>query len=100
MSAGRFAPGDRVRALRLEVLDHVREPRYVRGASGVVERVLGQFQNPATTAAGGDRTPEHWVYQVRFAAAELFGSVAHPRDSVYVDLWEHYLEPAEERSEA
>ena len=34
------------------------------------------------------------VYTVRFAARELWGSQASPRDSVYVDLWEDYLERA------
>ena len=30
---------------------------------------------------------------VRFAARELWGEQASPRDSVYIDLWEDYLEP-------
>ena len=34
------------------------------------------------------------VYTVRFAARELWGSQASPRDVIYVDLWEDYLERA------
>ena len=34
------------------------------------------------------------VYSVRFAAQELWGADASARDSVYLDLWEDYLEPA------
>jgi nitrile hydratase len=34
------------------------------------------------------------VYTVRFAARELWGQQASARDSVYVDLWEDYLERA------
>jgi nitrile hydratase subunit beta len=34
------------------------------------------------------------VYSVRFAARELWGRQAAPQDSVYVDLWDDYLEPA------
>jgi nitrile hydratase subunit beta len=31
---------------------------------------------------------------VRFAARELWGQQAAPQDSVYVDMWDDYLEPA------
>src|SRR6478672_4860256 len=32
------------------------------------------------------------VYSVRFAARELWGKQAGPHDSVYLDLWDDYLE--------
>jgi hypothetical protein len=95
----RFEAGDRVRPLHLSTPAHVRVPRYTRGVVGVVERVLGQAQNPETAAAGGDKTPEHWVYQIRFSAPDLWGVRAHPNDKVYVDLWEHYLEPVDGKEE-
>jgi nitrile hydratase len=31
---------------------------------------------------------------VRFEARELWGDDAAPRDAVYIDLWEPYIEPA------
>jgi hypothetical protein len=31
---------------------------------------------------------------VRFAARELWGEEASPRDTVYIDMWDDYLEPA------
>ncbi len=37
--------------------------------------------------------PQH-LYSVRFAARELWGEQASPRDSVYIDLWDDHLEPA------
>ena len=40
-----------------------------------------------------DRRPQH-VYSVRFEAQELWGERAAAGDTVYVDLWEDYLEPA------
>ena len=40
-----------------------------------------------------DRPPQH-VYTVRFTARDLWGERASARDTVYVDLWEDYLEPA------
>ena len=37
--------------------------------------------------------PQH-VYSVRFAARELWGEQASPRDSVDIDMRDNYLEPA------
>jgi nitrile hydratase len=37
--------------------------------------------------------PQH-VYLVRFDARELWGEEASAVDSVYIDMWEDYLEPA------
>jgi len=34
------------------------------------------------------------LYSVRFGARELWGAQAAAADSVYLDLWEDYLEPA------
>jgi nitrile hydratase subunit beta len=32
------------------------------------------------------------VYSVQFAARELWGEDASPNDSVYIDMWDDYLE--------
>ena len=40
-AAPRFAPGDGVRVRRMRPEGHTRCPRYVRGATGVIERVHG-----------------------------------------------------------
>jgi nitrile hydratase subunit beta len=32
------------------------------------------------------------LYSVRFAARELWGEDASPRDFVHIDLWDSYLE--------
>jgi nitrile hydratase len=42
-------------------------------------------------AAGLGRKPQH-VYSVRFAARDLWGPDASPRDAVYVDLWDDHLD--------
>ena len=34
------------------------------------------------------------MYGVRFAARELWGDAAGARETVHVDLWERWLEPA------
>jgi len=91
--APRFRAGDRVVARNLHPAGHTRLPRYVRGRQGVVDRDHGVFIFPDTHAAGLGRKPQH-VYSVRFAARELWGPEAPPRDAVYADLWDDYLDPA------
>jgi hypothetical protein len=71
---------------------HTREPRYVRGKLGTIERDHGVFVFPDTNAHFLGEKPQH-VYSVRFAACELWGNQAAPQDSVYVDLWDDHLEP-------
>jgi nitrile hydratase len=86
-----FAAGETVRARNVHPLGHTRLPRYVRGRQGVVDRDHGVVIVPDTHAAGQGTKPQH-VYSVRFAARELWGPEAPARDSVYVDLWDDYLE--------
>jgi nitrile hydratase len=47
---GRFAAGDRVRVLAMYPLGHVRTPWYIRGKTGVVERLCGAYPNPEELA--------------------------------------------------
>ena len=59
----------------------------------VVVRNNGAFALQDTDTKGiwlGGRAQP--VYTVRFAARELWGAQASPRDVVHVDLWEDYLE--------
>jgi nitrile hydratase beta subunit len=88
-----FRIGQRVRAINANPLGHTREPRYVRGKLGTINRDHGVFVFPDTNAQFLGEKPQH-VYSVRFAARELWGDHAAPQDSIYVDLWDDYLEPA------
>ena len=91
--AARFRPNQRVRARTINPAGHTRLPRYVRGRAGTVERDHGVYVFPDTNALFLGENPQH-VYSVRFAARELWGDQASPRDAVYLDLWDDYLEPA------
>jgi nitrile hydratase subunit beta len=86
-----FQVGEAVRAKNLHPRGHTRLPRYVRGRHGVIAIDHGVFIFPDTHAAGAGTKPQH-VYSVRFTARELWGPDASARDSVYVDLWDDYLE--------
>jgi nitrile hydratase subunit beta len=89
----RFHAGQPVLALNIHPTGHTRLPRYARGKRGTVDRDHGVFVFPDTNARFQGEKPQH-VYSVRFAARELWGDQASPRDSVYLDLWDDYLEPA------
>jgi nitrile hydratase len=89
----RFKVGDRVRARKINPAGHTRLPRYARGREGVIDRHHGIFVFPDTNAHFQGEQPQH-LYSVRFRAQELWGNSASPRDSVYLDMWDSYLERA------
>ncbi len=89
----RFETGQPVRARNINPTGHTRLPRYARGKLGVIHRDHGVYVFPDTNAHFLGENPQH-VYSVRFAARELWGDQASPRDSVYLDMWDAYLDPA------
>ena len=94
--APRFAMGKRVRVRRLAPMGHYRAPFYIRGASGVVERVCGHFRDPQELAYGRGDGPKSPLYRVRFALSELWpaDAAAYGReDTLDVELYESWLEP-------
>jgi nitrile hydratase len=92
-AAPAFEPGARVRAKVMNVHGHTRLPRYARGKTGVVERLHGAHVFPDAHAHGLGEDPRP-LYTVRFTAQELFGAEASATDSVFLDLFEPYLDPA------
>ena len=91
--AANFAVGQRVRARNINPTGHTRLPRYARGKEGVIVRDHGVFVFPDTNAEFTGEKPQH-VYSVRFAARELWGDQASPRDFVHLDMWDDYLDHA------
>lgn len=89
----KFAVGDRVRARVANPPTHTRLPRYARGRVGVIHRVHGVHVFADANAIGKGEDP-HWLYNVRFAAEELWGPDAETPGGVHIDLWEPHLEPA------
>jgi nitrile hydratase beta subunit len=88
-----FKVSQRVRARNINPTGHTRLPRYARGKIGVVVRDHGVYLFPDSNAHFQGEKRQH-VYCVRFAARELWGDNASPRDSVHLDLWDDYLERA------
>jgi hypothetical protein len=91
--APRFKVGDRVVARTMNPTGHTRLPRYARGRPGIVDRDHGVFVFADASGMGRGKAPQH-LYSVRFAARELWGPAAAPRDVVYIDLWDDHLDPA------
>ncbi len=87
-----FKVRQRVRARNINPVGHTRLPRYARGKLGIIERDHGVFVFPDTNSIFLGEKPQH-VYSVRFSARELWGDKVAAQDSVYVDLWDDYLEP-------
>jgi nitrile hydratase len=88
----RFAPGDRVRVAERDVAGHVRTPRYIRGKRGIVERICGAFRNPEALAYGIWDGPAVPLYRVRFALHDVWPATQATRDTLDVELYEHWLE--------
>ena len=89
----RFHVGDRVRGRNIHPTKHTRMPRYTRGKTGVVERDRGVFNLPDSEHVSPESQPQH-VYLIHYTAHELWGEEASTHDSLYIDMWEGYLEPA------
>lgn len=89
----RYAPGDEVRIRAAMPPGHVRAPTYLRGKTGVIERVIAPFGNPEQLAYGLP-APEQMLYRVRFSMAQVWGpDAAQPNDTVDAEIYEHWIEP-------
>jgi nitrile hydratase len=93
LPASRFAVGAAVVTRNAHPPGHTRLPRYARSKRGSVQRLHGPQIFPDTNALGLGENPQP-LYSVRFDARELWGESAEPRQTVSLDLWESYLEPA------
>ena len=86
-----FQVGQRVRARNINPVSHTRLPKYARGKTGVIVRDHGVYDFPDTKAHFQGDKRQH-VYSVQFSARELWGQSVSQHDSVYVDMWDDYLE--------
>ena len=96
----RYARGNRVRVMDRVHSGHMRTPAYVRGKAGEVIRVVGPMLNPEQLAYGYSGVPGKMLYRVRFRQKDLWPDYAgSQRDTLEIELYEHWLAPsAEEKS--
>jgi nitrile hydratase subunit beta len=95
MAEPAFKPGAPVRVRDLPVKGHMRTPAYVRGRTGRIEALQGFFPDPERLAYGGDGLPPVPLYLVQFRQSELWSGYGSAKDSLVIDIFEHWLEPAE-----
>lgn len=92
----RFAVGDKVRVRMAFPPGHVRTPFYIRGKEGRVVRVIGEFANPEELAYGRNGLPKRPLYWIEFSQSALWPDYAAGEDdTAVIDVYEHWLEPAE-----
>lgn len=90
--AQRFKPGDRVVVRDEDSIGHVRTPEYIRGKSGVIERLCGAFNNPEELAYGRSGLPRQPLYRVRFLQHEIWpGYQGNPEDTLDIEIFQHWL---------
>ena len=88
-----FEPGERVRVRPADKPGHVRTPEYLKGKTGRVESVLGEFRNPEDLAYGLSGLPERPLYKVGFRQADLWSDYeGSASDRLYADVYEQWLE--------
>jgi nitrile hydratase len=91
----RFSPGATVRVKSGNPPGHVRTPYYIRGKTGQVERICGEFRNPEELAYGRSGEPKRVLYRVRFAQQQVWPDYSGPAtDTIDIELYEHWLEQA------
>ena len=90
-----FKPGDAVQVINTHPPGHRRVPFYIRGKTGVIERVCGPYPNPEELAYGFDGLPAKELYRVRFKQTDVWSDYkGAEKDTVDIDIFEHWLLPA------
>jgi len=93
VAEARFRPGDAVRVVEAYPLGHIRTPHYIRGKTGVVERLCGAFPNPEELAQMRDGLPPVPLYRVRFRQADVWPDYRGAAgDVLEVEIYQHWLE--------
>ena len=86
-----FAVGDAVRTWNRHPEGHTRLPGYARNRRGTIADVHPACVYPDANADGRGEAPQH-LYTVGFESRELWGEEAEAGATVYIDLFEPYLE--------
>ncbi len=90
-----FAVGDRVQVRQAYPPGHLRTPYYIRGHTGIIERVLDAFPNPEERAYGRSGLPKQRLYRVRFRQRDVWTDYrGGAEDTVDIEIYQHWLEPA------
>lgn len=86
-----LTPGTSIRIKRMSPPGHIRTPHYLRGKTGVVERVLGSFKNPEQLAYDLP-APTRVLYRVRFEMGHIWPDAEAPQDTLDAEIFEHWID--------
>jgi nitrile hydratase len=92
--APRFCVGDRVRVSTRSPIGHYRVPTYVRGKTGVVEKVVDPpAMDNEEEGFGRNAGSKRHYYRVAFTMPELWPGYADlPADGLRIEVFETWLE--------
>lgn len=97
----RFQIGDTVAVRRMFPTGHIRTPRYIMGRTGTISHVVGEFPNPEELAYGRDGMPAKTLYRVHFRQTDIWPDyVGNNADTLEIELYDHWLMPANDGSGA
>ena len=89
----RFEAGQSVRVRKAAPPGHIRTPFYIRGHSGTIERLCGNFPNPEELAQMRDGLPAQPLYRVRFLQKDVWPDYAGSGEDVLeIEIFQHWLE--------
>lgn len=88
-----FAPGMPVRVSDGPPEAHCRTPLYLRGKPGVVDSEVGTYPDPTRLAFHKPGLPKQRLYRVRFEQTTLWPEYGSASDTLYADIYEHWLLP-------
>jgi len=92
----RFQPGEVVRVSPRFPTGrrHIRTPFYIRGKTGIIERICGAFGNPEQLAFGNDDPDITPLYRVRFDQIHVWDDyTGNAADKIEIEIFETWLEP-------
>jgi nitrile hydratase len=87
--------GSRVRVRPGPPEAHCRTPFYLRGREGVVVDEVGTYRDPSRLAYHKPGLPMRRLFRVRFRQRDLWPEYGSDSDSLYADLYDNWLEPAD-----
>ena len=89
-----FQPGERVRVAERFPLGHYRVPLYLRGKTGVVERLVQPAVDNEEEGFGRNAGMKRHYYRIAVPMAEIWHDYAGARqDRLYIEVFETWLEP-------
>lgn len=90
-----FRPGERVRVARRFPLGHYRVPLYLRGMTGVVERLVEPAVDNEEEGFGRNAGMKRHYYRIAVPMTEIWHDYAGAtQDRLYIEVFETWLEAA------